>query len=543
MKKIILSALLITICLAQAEPPNVIVVMCDDLGYADVGFNGCKDIPTPNIDRIAAGGVRCASGYTSYSVCGPSRAGFMTGRYEQRFGFERNPQYRPNDPNMGLPKDERTIAETLKPAGYTSGIIGKWHLGAHPSNHPLNRGFDFFYGHLGGGHRYLPEELTLQDSYAAKDEPASYTTWILHNHDPVPPKKYLTDEFSDAAVEFITRAARNARSVTPNSKPFFLFLSYNAPHSPLQATEKYLSRFPNIGNIKRKTYAAMVSAVDDGVGRVLDTLEDLEISKKTIVFFLSDNGGPESKNASDNGVLRGGKGDAWEGGYRVPYAVMWPGTLPSGIEYDHPVSSLDILATVAELADAPEDPARPLDGTNLIPYLTGKDDGIPHEAIYLRKFDGGQYTVRSGDYKLLIPWKDAAPQLYNLEKDIGEQRDIALQHPEKLQQLEALRAQWDSELVEPRFLGLIHTSAWQKKIKRKEVVKKGAPKWDWFAALDKNKDGNVVEEEWVSWTMREAKRRGNRTTEDQQKIYFAGRDLNGDGLISREEFEAGVNQK
>jgi arylsulfatase A-like enzyme len=507
MKKIMLGGLFAAALLAQARPPNLVVIMCDDLGYADVGFNGCKDIPTPNIDRIAQNGVRCTSAYTTYPVCGPSRAGFMTGRYEQRFGFERNPQYRPGDPNMGLPKEERTIAETLKPAGYTSGIIGKWHLGAHPSNHPLNRGFDFFYGHLGGGHRYFPEELTMQDSYAAKDEPESYTTWILRNHDPVPPKKYLTDEFSDAAVEFVE---------TNKNKPFFLFLSYNAPHNPLQATEKYLSRFPNIGNEKRRTYAAMISAVDDGVGRVLDTLEELRLSKKTIIFFLSDNGGPEDKNASDNGALRGGKGDAWEGGFRVPYAVMWPGTLPVGVEYDQPVSSLDILATAAGLAGAPEDPARPLDGINLIPYLAGKDNGVPHEAIYLRKFDGGQYTVRSDDYKMIIPWDKAAPQLYNLKKDIGENQDIAAQHPEKLQQLETLRRKWNSELVEPRFLGLIHTPAWQKKIKRKEAAQSDSkPKWDWFSALDKNKDGHVIEAEWIDWSMNEAKRRGHPATEYQ----------------------------
>ena len=539
MKKMIWSIVFFVALCVQAAPPNLIVVMCDDLGYSDVGFNGCKDIPTPNIDRIADNGVRCTSGYTTYSVCGPSRAGFMTGRYEQRFGFERNPQYRPNDPNMGLPKEERTIAETLKPAGYTSGIIGKWHLGAHPSNHPLNRGFNFFYGHLGGGHRYFPDELTIQDSYVAKDEEESYKTWILRNHEPVSPEKYLTDAFSDAAVEF----------VTDNKKqPFFLFLSFNAPHNPLQATEKYLSRFPDIGDEKRKTYAAMISAVDDGVGRLLDTLEDLNLSKKTIVFFLSDNGGPESKNASDNGALRGGKGDVWEGGYRVPYAVMWPGTLPAGAVYDHPVSSLDVLATIADLSGVPKDSARPLDGTNLIPYLTEKQSGVPHDALYLRKFDGGQYTVRSGDYKLLIPWQGAAAQLYNLEKDIGEEQNIAAQHPEKLQELETLRSKWDSQLVEPRFLGLIHTEAWQKKLKRKEAAKQKSkteskPKWDWFAALDKNKDGNVTENEWVDWSMHEARRRGRSATEEQQKQYFSNRDLNGDGVIPREEFDAVMEKK
>ena len=199
------------LCIANAEAketkPNLIVIMCDDLGYADVGFNGCKDIPTPNIDTIASNGVVCTAGYTSYSVCGPSRAGFITGRYGQRFGFERNPQHKPDDPNMGLPKDERTIGEALKPVGYTSGIVGKWHLGSHDTLHPLSRGFDYFFGHLGGGHRFFPEELTVEGH--GMGEWQSYRTKILRNHEMVEITKYLTDEFSDAAVEFVTENKDN----------------------------------------------------------------------------------------------------------------------------------------------------------------------------------------------------------------------------------------------------------------------------------------------------------------------------------------------
>jgi arylsulfatase A-like enzyme len=442
-----------------ATPPNLIVVMADDLGYADVGFNGCKDIPTPHIDSIAANGVRFSSGYVSYSVCSPSRAGFITGRYQQRFGHERNPQYRPNDPNMGLPLSERTLADVLKPVGYRSGIIGKWHLGAHESLHPLNRGFDFFFGHLGGGHRYLPEELTIRDSYSFESEPESYKTWILRNHEPVPPTKYLTDEFSDAAVGFVERN---------KDRPFFLFLSYNAPHTPLQAAEKYLARFPNIKDKKRRTYAAMVSAVDDGVGRVLDKLKDLDLDENTMVFFLSDNGGPTTKNASQNTPLRGGKSDVWEGGFRVPFAVQWPGKLPAGSTYDHPVLSLDIFATVTALAQAPTDPNRPPDGVNLIPYLTGAKNDAPHHAIYLRKFDQQRYAVRREDYKLVITGAGNEPMLFNLAEDIGENSDIAGSAPEQTKELEKLRRLWSAELIEPRFLGLIHTDAWQKTINGNE---------------------------------------------------------------------------
>jgi len=451
---------------SRAKKPNLLVIMCDDLGYADVSFNvqkGAKaKISTPNIDRIAKAGVRFTSGYVGYSVCGPSRAAFMTGRYGQRFGFERNPQYRTQDPNMGLPKEERTFGEMLKPVGYISGVVGKWHLGAHKSNHPLTRGFDYFYGHLGGGHQYMPNMLTLKDSHAAKNESESYRTWILKNHTAVPPRKYLTEEFSEAAVEFVTANQK---------KPFFLFLSYNAPHSPLQATEKYLKRFPKLSG-KRKTYAAMVSCVDDGVGELLNKLDELKLTENTIIFFLSDNGGPEKKNGSDNGVLRGGKGDSWEGGFRVPFAVQWKGVIPAGKTYDKSVSSLDIMGTISDLAGVKADPERPLDGVNLIPYLTGKNDGTPHEAIYLRKFDGGKYTVRSGEYKLHVSNKGDGSQLYDLDKDIGEAKNIASQHPDEVKKLEALRVKWDSELVEPRFLGLVHTPEWQAKIKRRKEAEK-----------------------------------------------------------------------
>lgn len=455
-------AALIAVCVGtvHAAPPNLIVIMADDMGYADVGFNGCKDIPTPHIDSLASNGVQFTSGYVAYSVCGPSRAGFMTGRYQQRFGFERNPQYKPGDPNMGLPLSESTIADVLGKVGYRAGVIGKWHLGAHPTLHPLERGFDFFYGHLGGGHRYLPEELVLKDSYQAKGENQSYTTWILRDHEPVKPRAYLTDEFSDEAVQFVERN---------RDEPFFLFLSYNAPHGPLQATKEYLDRFTGIKDTKRRTYAAMVSALDDGVGRVLAKLDELKLTDNTLIFFLSDNGGPTTKNASRNDPLRGGKSDAWEGGIRVPFVAQWPGGLPSGVKYDQPVISLDILATIASLTNAPTDSERPLDGVNLIPFITGKQTGPPHHATYLRKFDQQRYAVRRGDFKLVIPAVNTKPQLYNLSNDIGEKTNLAASMPEKVKELDDLRLEWSSELIDPRFQGLIQSADWQKKLRKQKA--------------------------------------------------------------------------
>lgn len=443
----LLGLCLLALGLEGAERPNLIVILADDLCYADVGFNGCEDIPTPHIDRIAAEGVRFSSAYVTYPVCGPSRAGLITGRYPQRFGFERNPQYRPGDPQMGVPLSEETLADVLKKVGYTSGVVGKWHLGAHASLHPLERGFDFFFGHLGGGHRYLPEELVIRRSEEAEDEWQSYRTWILRDHEPVAATQYLTDEFSDAAVEFI--------HAHPES-PFFLFLSYNAPHAPLQATERYLARFPEIENPRRRTYAAMVSAVDDGVGRVLEALRELDLEEDTLVVFLSDNGGPEAANASDNGPLRGGKGDVWEGGFRVPMALRYPAAVKAGKTFSAPVSALDIFATIAALSDAPIAPARPLDGVNLLPFLTGDHAGSPHEAIYLRKFDQQQFALRGGDFKLVIPERGTAPKLFRPDQDLGETRDLAAAHPAVVSDLQTRLDAWTAELIDPVFLGLMY---------------------------------------------------------------------------------------
>jgi len=452
----LLAILAITICRVgrlEATRPNLIVIMADDLGYADVGFNGCQDIPTPHIDSIAKEGVQFTSGYVPYSVCGPSRAGFITGRYQQRFGFERNPQYRPNDPEMGLTTDETTIADALGSVGYRCGIVGKWHLGANKVHHPINRGFHEFFGHLGGGHRYFAEELNIKNSMDAEGEAESYRTWILDRHTPVKTTDYLTDEFSKAAVRFIDRHS---------DQPFFLFLSYNAPHTPLQATPEYLDRFSHISDRQRRTYAAMVSAVDDGVGEVLSRLHDLELEDNTIVFFLSDNGGPTTKNGSRNAPLRGKKSDVWEGGFRVPFVAKWPAGIPANKTFDHPVSSLDIFATISEIAGAETDPSRPLDGVNLVPYLSGEKQGPPHDAIYLRKYDQQRYAIRMGKHKLVIPFLNAKPKLFDLDSDIAEAKNLAIRHPQILNRLQKRLDLWSAQLIEPTFLGLIHTEAFQR---------------------------------------------------------------------------------
>lgn len=424
--------------------PNLIIVLADDLGYADVGFNGCKDIPTPNIDRIAQNGVRFTNGYVSFCVCSPSRAGLLTGRYQDRFGYSRNPLYAPNDPQMGLPLGEETLADVLKKADYKSLAVGKWHLGAHESLHPLKRGFDDFYGFLGGGHQYFPENLTLQDPYEAKNEYDSYKTKLLRNYQRVEEKEYLTDAFSREAVSYIEKNKDN---------PFFIYLAYNAPHGPLQATEKYLSRFNHLKEGKRKTYAAMVSAVDDGVGLVLSKLKELDIMDNTMVVFLSDNGGPENDNGSDNGILRGQKSDLFEGGIRVPFAIQWPAVIKAGQIYDKPVISLDILASIVMQTRKPVATNNKLDGVNLIPFLTGERGGAPHDYLFWRKFDQKYYAVRKGDEKMVLK-TGTEEMLFDLDQDISEQKNLGAERKGSVKKLSAGLRKWEQELRDPIFLGL-----------------------------------------------------------------------------------------
>jgi arylsulfatase A-like enzyme len=432
----------------KAPSPNIIIILTDDLGYADVGFNGCLDIPTPNIDRIAEQGVVFTSGYVSYCVCGPSRAGLITGRYQDRFGFSRNPLFAPNDPEMGLPLSEETLADALKKANYKSVAIGKWHLGAHESLHPLNRGFDDFFGFLSGGHQYFPDLWVLNDPFEAKTQYDGYKTKLLRNFKRVDETEYLTDALSREAVSYIEKY---------KNEPFFIYLAYNAPHTPLQATEKYLNRFGHIKNDKRKTYAAMVSALDDGVGMVLSKLQELNLDENTIVVFLSDNGGPENTNGSDNGALRGQKGDLFEGGIRVPFAMSWPAKIPAGTVYQHPVISLDIFATVIEQAQNPVKTKNPLDGVNLVPFLSGEKTGSPHDVLFWRKFDAKDYAVRKGNEKLVIR-KNSEKMLFNLEQDIPEQNNLISIQERQFNQLSEHLIKWESEMQKPKFKGLMQDS-------------------------------------------------------------------------------------
>jgi len=422
----------------DSTKPNVIIILADDLGYKDVGFNGSPDIKTPNIDRIAKNGVVFTNGYVSYAVCGPSRAGLITGRYQDRFGFSRNPLFAPKDIEQGLPLNQQTIAEALETVGYQNMAIGKWHLGAHEKLRPLNRGFHEFFGFLSGGHRYFPSEWTLKDISEVKTQYGAYKTKLLQNDTRIEEDAYLTDALSREAVNFVKRN---------KEQPFFLYLAYNAPHGPLQATQKYLNRHVHLKDDKRKTYAAMVSAMDDGVGNLLDQLESLNISDNTLIFFLSDNGGQESLGAN-NGELNKGKGSLYEGGVRVPFAMQWPDKIDAGGKYEQPIISLDIFATISEVTGMVT--KNELDGVNILPYLNGALQGSPHSSLYWRKFNQNAIAVRSANRKLIN--EQGTSSYFDLNTDIGEEKP--LEGADAVKEMTEMHQRWNADNVDPIFIGL-----------------------------------------------------------------------------------------
>ncbi len=406
---------------AGSSKPNVVLILADDLGYGELGCQGSKDIPTPSIDSIAASGVRFTDGYVSCPVCSPTRAGLLTGRYQQRFGHEFNPGPGPAAA-FGLPEGETLLPERLKAAGYRTGLVGKWHLGVRPDSRPLARGFDEFFGFLGGAHAYLPGQ-------AAPENP------VLRGDTPVREEEYLTDAFAREAVSFIERS---------QGRPFFLYLAFNAVHTPLQAPEKYTSRFSSIPPGNRRTFAGMLSAMDDAVGRVLATLRRLGLEEDTLVFFLSDNGGPTRQTTSGNGPLRGYKGQVWEGGIRVPFMAQWKGRFPEGRTVSAPVIALDIVPTVLAAAGAAQ-PAG-LDGRDLTPLLTGSGTDSPGRSLYWRF--GEQKAVRAGSWKLVRTPAEGT-RLFDLSADIGEAKDRSAEESDRLREMEGMLAEWEKGLKPP----------------------------------------------------------------------------------------------
>ena len=433
----------------SSSRPNFVILLADDLGYCGTELYGCDEIPTPNIRRIAENGVTFTDGYVTAGTCSPSRAGLLTGRYQQRFGFEFNtgPARVTFEEKRGLPKGERTIADILGGMGYASGMVGKWHQGNTEGFHPTERGFADFFGFLPGARAYFDKpadgagaitrrvasehpQALLQSIERMSDLNALY-----RGRERVSESEYLTDAFAREAVDFIERQGE---------APFFLYVAFNAPHTPIEATEEYVERFSQIADPHRRIYAAMVSSLDDAVGRILDKLEHAGLAEDTAVFFLSDNGCAAYTQACTNDPLRLGKLFLFEGGTRVPFAMQYPRLLGGGRIYRHPVSSLDILPTLAALAGGPLPADRDFDGRDLMPFLLG-EESPPHEALFWR--NGENKAVRQGNWKLF--WNQRHAWLFDLSEDIGEVSNLASEHPGNVEELQGLHRDWEGGTEEP----------------------------------------------------------------------------------------------
>lgn len=415
------------------QRPNVLLIVADDLGFGDVGFNGCREIPTPHLDALADDGIIFDAGYASHSYCSPSRAGLLTGRYQQRFGHECNPGAFGEDDVAGLPLDETLVSDVLVGDGYRTGAIGKWHLGDAPQFWPTKRGFEEWFGFSGGGMSYWGDVGKKKNG-------------VLRNGEPVPRSEltYLTDDFSAEAVRFIQQKGTD---------PFFLYLAYNAPHAPDQVTKEHLKKTEHIEYGGRAVYGAMVAAMDEGIGRVVAELKRQQLYENTLIIFFSDNGG-RAEHAV-NFPYRGHKGMLFEGGIRVPFTITWPARLVGDRHYPHPVSALDVVPTILDAGGVavPED--LPIDGVSLLPYLSGDDETPPHETLFWRYAAGDDkygYAVRHGNDKLVYSLYKQKTMLFDMSDDPWERNDLASQHPEKVQQLATLYQRWNDGLSAPKWL-------------------------------------------------------------------------------------------
>ncbi len=437
------------------DRPNVIIIYTDDHGYADLSCQGIlKDIKTPHTDNLAADGVRCTAGYCSAPQCRPSRAGLLTGRYQNRFGLEQNG-------DAGLPWSERTIAERLADAGYVTGMCGKWHLdgsvgsngerpdgtmgkrvfnkkGQYKGNRTKNPG----YADRHGFQEYLCGSMR---SYVATHDAAGKSLGGKTAH---ADQRFRIDVQAEWASSFINRHAGG-------DKPFFLYVPFFAPHVPLEAPDEYLSRFPGEMPRRRRLALAMLSAVDDGVGRMSKTLDEKGVAQNTLVFYISDNGAPLKIHKIDapgggpgwDGSLNdpwiGEKGMLTEGGIRVPFIARWPNRLPKGKVFERPVIALDATATALTAAGLKLDET--IDGVDLVPFLTGKQAADPHDALYWRW--AGQAAVREGDWKYLQG--DDRAYLFDLSSDRHERRNLIAQHPERAARLRMKLRDWSLGLMDP----------------------------------------------------------------------------------------------
>jgi len=424
----------------QTDRPNILFILVDDLGFADLSIHGSEDVLTPNIDSIAVNGMQFDQAYVSAPQCSPSRAGIISGIYQQRFGHEANPEV-PFMETFGLEPKIKTMATHLKNEGYQTFGFGKWDLGSIPSAQPWNRGFDYFYGHYAGAR-----------SFFAKQEEKGYAAMIDNKGYIGQKSGYLTDLITHKAIKTIKNSNRN--------KPWFAFMSYLAPHWPMDAKKDHLNVYSHIPDLHRRTFCAMMHSLDENIGRLLSFISSEGIDDNTIVVFLSDNGGPTGrdrinpeeafqygKNASRNDPFRGVKGELFEGGIRIPFFIKWPGVLKKGSRYVKPVISLDLLPTFLGMADADNIPVD-IDGVNLVPFITGENTKRPHDVLYWRWFN--QWAIRINQWKLVIVDHDKR-YLFNLVNDLEETSNIISEHPHTYQQLLSSLKHWNNELEPARW--------------------------------------------------------------------------------------------
>jgi len=414
------------------KKPNIIVLFSDDAGYADFGFqpNVRSDMAklTPNIDSIAKGGVRFSNAYMSGSVCSPSRAGLMTGRYQQRFGHDNN--IPPGYMKGGLPLSETFVAQRLKAIGYRTGLVGKWHLGYPEKYQPNDRGFDWFYGCLQGSRSYFPMKKTTPHRV------------FLENRKPTKEGGYTTDRIGDGAVRFIKENKQ---------KPFYLFVSFTAPHGPLQSKKADLEKLSHIKDSRRRKYAGLVKALDDNVGRILKTLKEEGLDQNTLIVFTNDNGG-QTQLGANNFPLKGKKGSLWEGGIRVPMAACWPGKIPAGSVIHQPVISLDLAPSFISAAGGKVDSKWNWDGLSLEALVLGKSEEFENRTLFWRRGGKGKaIAARNGPWKLYLDrsTNPVTERLFNLKSDPAESKDLFSQNPEIARELKSKLEKWESELKEP----------------------------------------------------------------------------------------------
>ena len=443
----------------QTPPLNVVLIIADDLGYGDVCAYSCEGGLTPNLDALAAGGARFDRGYVAAPVCSPSRAALLTGRYQQRFGheFTVGPLARAEEDGLGTPTTEILLPRVLQQNGYTTGMVGKWHLGSNPEFLPQARGFDEFFGFLHGSNLYTPT-LEGPGMHFIDADPSPPRTSrresdaIFRGTEVVEEPEYLTDAFTREAIDFLARRGQD---------PFFLYVAYNAPHTPLQATDRYYDRFPHIEDEASRIFAAMVNGVDEGIGEIRSTLREIGVDDRTLIIFLSDNGCAKYTAACSNGPFQGGKLIHFEGGVRVPFILNWPAAIRPGTVIDATVSSLDLFPTILDAVGAPLPSDRPLDGSSLLPLLRGEiqrpngaylaaREWMPRQSLYWRNgINWG--TIQDGHLKL-VHISDQHRFVYDLATDPGEQHNLAEERPELLEDLEGRFEDW-SETMSPPLWG------------------------------------------------------------------------------------------